>query len=72
VCDRERLTALLCSLSAELLYTPNAPLDDSQRCYLDTIVHAGQQLLALVNAILDYAKLEAGALLLQVLMSLMF
>jgi signal transduction histidine kinase len=38
------------------------PLDDRQRAYVDDIADAGTHLLALINDILDLAKLEAGQL----------
>lgn len=50
-------------LCAELL--KGTALDNTQQRYMDNIVAAGQQLLSLVNDILDYAKLQAGELVLK-------
>jgi signal transduction histidine kinase len=41
------------------------PLDERQTAYVDDIADAGRHLLALINDILDLAKLEAGQLQLQ-------
>jgi PAS domain S-box-containing protein len=40
----------------------DTPLDDEQRDYVQTIESSGQALLALINDILDYSKIEAGRL----------
>ena len=38
------------------------PLDRSQRFYLDTISSSGSSLMAVINDILDYARIESGKL----------
>ncbi|MDO9323082.1 MAG: 7TM diverse intracellular signaling domain-containing protein [Pseudomonas sp.] len=38
------------------------PLDRSQRFYVDTIASSGKSLLAVINDILDYARIESGKL----------
>ena len=40
----------------------NTPLDGKQMRYADTISKSGQSLLAVINDILDYSKIEAGKL----------
>ncbi len=40
----------------------NTSLDRSQRFYVDTIVSSGRSLLAVINDILDYARIESGKL----------
>jgi PAS domain S-box-containing protein len=40
----------------------DTPLDNEQREYVQTIQSSGQALLALINDILDYSKIEAGRL----------
>jgi signal transduction histidine kinase/CheY-like chemotaxis protein len=41
------------------------PLDRSQRFYVDTIASSGKSLLAVINDILDYARIESGKLTLE-------
>jgi len=38
------------------------PLDRSQRFYVDTIASSGRSLMAVINDILDYARIESGKL----------
>ena len=38
------------------------PLDRSQRFYVDTISSSGSSLMAVINDILDYARIESGKL----------
>ena len=40
----------------------DTPLDRSQRFYVDTIASSGRSLLAVINDILDYARIESGKL----------
>jgi two-component system, sensor histidine kinase RetS len=40
----------------------DTPLDRSQRFYVDTIASSGKSLLAVINDILDYARIESGKL----------
>jgi signal transduction histidine kinase/CheY-like chemotaxis protein len=40
----------------------DTPLDQSQRFYVDTIASSGKSLLAVINDILDYARIESGKL----------
>lgn len=47
----------------ELLQT--TPLDSQQRNLLDTVHHSGEALLAILNDILDLAKIESGKLVLE-------
>lgn len=42
--------------------TAQTHLDDKQREYMDTIQNAGETLLILLNDVLDYSKLEKGAI----------
>lgn len=42
--------------------TAQTSLDDKQREYIDTIQNAGETLLILLNDVLDYSKLEKGAI----------
>ncbi|WP_108126604.1 hybrid sensor histidine kinase/response regulator [Saccharospirillum mangrovi] len=42
------------------------PLDEEQRAYVDTIQGSGASLMALINDILDYSKIEAGKMALHV------
>lgn len=42
--------------------TAQTNLDDKQREYIDTIQNAGETLLILLNDVLDYSKLEKGAI----------
>lgn len=42
------------------------PLNDEQRSYVDTIQGSGASLMALINDILDYSKIEAGKMALHV------
>ena len=43
----------------------DTPLDRSQRFYVDTIASSGKSLLAVINDILDYARIESGKLTLE-------
>lgn len=38
----------------------DTPLDDNQRHYLDVIHRSGETLLTIINDVLDYSKIEAG------------
>ena len=38
----------------------DTPLDEEQQDYVETIAHAGNSLLNIINDILDYSKIEAG------------
>ncbi|WP_323813935.1 response regulator [Cellvibrio sp. NN19] len=38
----------------------DTPLDDNQKHYIDVIHRSGETLLAIINDILDYSKIEAG------------
>lgn len=38
------------------------PLNDEQKRYVETLVHAGENLLSIINDILDISKIEAGYL----------
>ena len=40
----------------------NTPLDNHQRVYVDTISSSGQTLMAVINDILDYSRIESGKL----------
>lgn len=40
----------------------STPLDRSQRFYVDTIASSGSSLMAVINDILDYARIESGKL----------
>ncbi len=42
--------------------TAQTSLDDKQKEYMDTIQNAGETLLTLLNDVLDYSKLEKGAI----------
>jgi PAS domain S-box-containing protein len=45
---------------AELMM--ETPLDDEQKRYIETLIHAGENLLNIINDILDISKIEAGYL----------
>lgn len=45
----------------------DTPLDDEQRDFVETIQTSGESLLSLINEILDFSKLEAGEMELEVL-----
>jgi signal transduction histidine kinase/CheY-like chemotaxis protein len=49
---------------AQLLQLPNLR-DDERRSYAKTLVNSGQALMALLNDVLDYSKMEVGKLQLQ-------
>jgi signal transduction histidine kinase/ActR/RegA family two-component response regulator len=49
---------------AQLLQLPNLK-DDERRSYAKTLVNSGQALMALLNDVLDYSKMEVGKLQLQ-------
>jgi len=40
----------------------NTALDEEQRDYTETVRHSGEALLAIINDLLDYSKMEAGRL----------
>ena len=50
---------------ADLLLLDGGELSDHQREYVEGIAQSGRQLLALVNGVLDLARIEAGAVELQ-------
>lgn len=56
---RTPLSGIL-SLSQVLLQQFLGPLNDKQQQYITTIASSGQHLLALINDLLDLAKIEAG------------
>lgn len=62
---RTPLTYII-GMSATLLRWSFGELSERQRNYLDTINHSGEQLLAVINDILEFAKLESGRSLLDV------
>ncbi|HEY1095626.1 MAG TPA: ATP-binding protein, partial [Alphaproteobacteria bacterium] len=45
--------------------TAHTPLSEKQKEYIDTIQYAGEALLTLLNDVLDYSKLEKGAIVLE-------
>jgi len=40
----------------------NTPLNPDQRDFVDTLIHCGESLLAILNDVLDFSKIEAGQL----------
>ncbi len=60
---RTPLTSIL-GMAEAMLYSSSEPPSPSQASMLQVIKHSGQQLLALLNDLLDVARLEAGHLVL--------
>lgn len=62
---RTPLNAII-GFSSLLLHQASARLDEEERDYMASIISSGRHLLALINDILDLAKVEAGKIELQV------